>query len=439
VSGEHPAVRRGRPAPLLVTGVVALLLALVAPVLLAVPAWAEGDEALTGTLQVDGDPVEGVRVEVTDADGETVAEETSDADGQLEIALPGPGTYDATLDVDTLPDDVVLRDPDRATISPDVSPGATRPLAFPLADADAEEEVASAIPWSRLAQGTVNGVKLGLLIGMASIGLSLVFGTTRLINFAHGEMVTFGAVVAWMLHMTGFELPLIAATLLAIIAGGALGAGMEKGLWHPLRSRRFGIIQMLVVSIGLSFLLRYLIQLVYGTQRQTYADFAISTTVSLGPFRTTTRDLLIMAISILVLTGVGLMLTRTRIGKAMRAVADNRDLAESSGIDVGRVILIVWVLGGALAALGGVFVGASEEVTWIMGFRLLLLMFAGVILGGIGTAFGALVGSMVVGLGVEISAVWLGGQLKYVWALAVLILVLLVRPQGILGVRERVG
>jgi neutral amino acid transport system permease protein len=133
------------------------------------------------------------------------------------------------------------------------------------------------------------------------------------------------------------------------------------------------------------------------------------------------------------------MLTQTRLGKGMRAVADNRDLAESSGINVERVILSVWILGGGLTTLGGVFLGMIESVDYLMGFRLLLLMFAGVILGGLGTAFGAMLGSILVGLISEISTVWFSSQIKYVWALAVLIIILLIRPQGILGQKERIG
>jgi branched-chain amino acid transport system permease protein len=146
-----------------------------------------------------------------------------------------------------------------------------------------------------------------------------------------------------------------------------------------------------------------------------------------------------MGLSVLILVGVALLLTRTRIGKSMRAVADNRDLAESSGIDVQRTILSVWILGGALTGTGGIFLGLIESVDYLMGFRLLLLMFAGVILGGLGSAYGAMIGSLVVGLVSEVSTVFFSSELKYVWALLVLILVLLVRPQGILGTKERIG
>jgi len=130
---------------------------------------------------------------------------------------------------------------------------------------------------------------------------------------------------------------------------------------------------------------------------------------------------------------------RVRIRKGMRAVADNRDLAESSGIDVQRVILSVWIMGGALTAVGGIFLGMIESVDYLMGFRLLLLMFAGVILGGLGTAYGAMLGSLIVGLVSEVSTVFFSSQLKLVWALGVLIVILLFRPQGLLGQKERIG
>jgi neutral amino acid transport system permease protein len=133
------------------------------------------------------------------------------------------------------------------------------------------------------------------------------------------------------------------------------------------------------------------------------------------------------------------MIQRTRLGKAMRAVSDNVDLAETTGIDVKRVILAVWIMAGSLAALGGIFLGAVENVQWLMGFRLLLLIFAAVILGGIGTAFGAMVGGIIIGIVTEMSILFSPGELKMAWGLAALIVVLLFRPQGIFGERERIG
>ena len=145
-----------------------------------------------------------------------------------------------------------------------------------------------------------------------------------------------------------------------------------------------------------------------------------------------------MSVSVAVLIGIGLLLTRTQVGKAMRAVADNRDLAESSGIDVQKVISSVWVYGAAAATLGGAFF-ALDQVSWDFGFRTLLLIFAAVTLGGLGTAYGALLGAILIGLTINLSTIVLDPELKNMIALLVMVVVLLVRPQGLLGRPERIG
>jgi branched-chain amino acid transport system permease protein len=218
-----------------------------------------------------------------------------------------------------------------------------------------------------------------------------------------------------------------------------VGALNELGIWRPLRNRGTGLVAALVVSIGLSLALRYLILIIYGGRSNPYADYQSQRAVDYGFFNLTNRALFSIVISIVVLVLVALMLQRTKIGKAMRAVADNRDLAASSGIDVDRVVLLVWAVGTSLAFLGGVLYGLSEQVNTRFGFELLLLMFAGITLGGLGTAYGALVGSFIVGWFVNVSTLWIAPDLKNVGALLVLIVILLVRPQGIFGTAERVG
>jgi branched-chain amino acid transport system permease protein len=196
---------------------------------------------------------------------------------------------------------------------------------------------------------------------------------------------------------------------------------------------------MMVVTIGLSIFLRYIYLFAFGGVPRFYRDYTAQTGIDIGLITITPKDLITGLLSLLILIGVGLFLTFTRMGKAMRAVSDNRDLAESSGIDVQRVVRFVWVSGGALAALGGAFIGLSEQVAFNTGLRFLLLIFAGVILGGLGTAYGALVGCLLVGVGIQVSTLFIPTELKNVGALAVLILVLVIRPQGILGRAERVG
>ena len=410
-------------------------------------------EQLFGTIRSGDDLIAGVAITVTDADGNVIAEVVTGEDGTWFVDLPGPGDYVATIDPATLPAGVVLLDPERTSVEVMVQDGRQRAAPFPVGTVDAAADAgdgADAAPptvagpsrdsqFERVAQATVNGIKFGLIIAMAAIGLSLIFGTTGLINFAHGELVTFGAVVAWFLNNEGPMLQLVWAGLLAVAITGALGGGLELGLWRPLRRRKLGTFQKLVITIGLALVIRHVILIWFGGRSRPYRDYTIQDEWDIGPISITPRDLAIIVLSILILVGVATLLQRTRIGKAMRAVADNFDLAESSGIDVQRVILFVWIMGAALAAVGGIFLGATETVSWQMGFRLLLLMFAAVILGGLGTAYGAMVGGLVVGLVTEISTVWVSPEIKLVFALAALILVLLVRPQGILGSRERVG
>ena len=393
-------------------------------------------QGLTGTLLDAGEPVEGVEVVVETLDGEDAGRAVSDANGRWTVPIDQPGKYRVTLDADMLPDDVELRDPDRNPLEVDVFPGRPTTALFALGE---DARAAGPSTAERLAQSTLNGVKFGLIVAMTAVGLSLTFGTTRLINFSHGEIVTFGAVVAWFLNARGPQLPLIAAGALAAVVTGALGASIELGVWRPLRARQVGLFQMFVITIGLALVIRHVILIWFGGARRPYTDYTVQERWELGPFSITPRDLAVIVASTVILVAVATVLLRTRVGKAMRAVADDVDLSEASGIDVRRIILFVWVGGAGLAAVGGVFLGVIESVSFEMGFNLLLLMFAAVILGGLGTAFGAMVGGLVVGIATEVSTIWVQPSLKFVFALAALVLALLVRPQGILGRRERIG
>jgi neutral amino acid transport system permease protein len=384
----------------------------------------------------------GVGVLVLDADGAEVGSGETDAEGVAEIPVPGPGTYTVSVDEATLPEG--FGPGETAERAVQVRAGRAGNALFALEEGGAAAAGGALLDrLSSVPQLLVLGIRFGAIIAITSIGLSLVFGTTGLVNFAHGELVTLGAVIAFLLNAASVawlpEIQLIPAALVAIALGALAGIAMERGLWRPMRRRGIGLISMLVVSIGLSLLLRNVLQLFFGGNTRPYNDYSIQSAVTLGPLRLTPRDIAITLLSFLVLILIGLMLQRTRIGKAMRAVADNRDLAESSGIDVDRVVVFVWGLAGGLAALGGVFQSTAQGVNVNFGFQLLLLMFAGIILGGIGTAYGAVVGSLVVGIVIEVSTVVLPADIKNASGLLVLILVLLVRPQGILGRAERFG
>lgn len=415
--------------------VLALLLASFAMVFAALlpsgTAQAAGEQ-VRGTLTTGSTgPIAGVEVTVTTAGGDEVDSVETDDAGRFAIDLPdGAGDYTVTIDEDALPEGVTAGD----GASRDVTVEENRRLPVTFALTDGEERGSGRILAVQL---FVDGLRFGLLIALAAVGLSLIFGTTGLTNFAHGELVTIGAVVAFFINATG--VPLVAAAVVAVLVGAAVGALNELALWRPLRKRGTGLVAALVVSIGLSLALRYLIQTVYGGRSNAYTDYQSQRARDFGAFAITDRDLYSIVIALVVLVGVALMLQRSRIGKAMRAVADNRDLAASSGIDVNRVILVVWMAGGALAALGGVLLGLSDQVQWDMGFRLLLLMFAGVTLGGLGTAYGALLGSVIVGVFIQMSTLVIPNDMKYVGGLLLLIVILIVRPQGILGSRARIG
>jgi branched-chain amino acid transport system permease protein len=283
-----------------------------------------------------------------------------------------------------------------------------------------------------------NGLNFGLLLALAAIGLSLVFGTTGLSNFAHAELITFGGLMTLLFGVV-LGMPIWLAIPIALILSAALGWLNDAALWKPLRKKGVGLIPLMIVSIGLSLAVRYIFQMFVGGDTQQLPG-ATDTGLEIGMFGLSWTDVASMGVSVLVLLGVAYFLLRTRLGKATRAVSDNPSLAAASGIDVDRVIRIVWVMSGALAGLSGILWAYFRPgVSWDMGFQILLLTFAAVTLGGLGTAFGALVGALVVGLFVEMSTLIIPSDMKYVGALVILILVLLVRPQGILGRKERIG
>ena len=427
----HLPARRLWAARILVVALTGFAVFLGLAVATQTSASAEGETIrVTLATSVSG-PIEGVEVTVTDDQGDEVAQGSTDEDGRFEADLPGPGEYTVAINADDLPEGVTAAVTERPVT---VAEGGVGRTAFALSDGSTGQGGGAA----RIPQLLVEGLRFGLLIAICAVGLSLIFGTTGLTNFAHGELVAIGAIVAWFLNVSA-GLPLIAATAIAMAVGGFVGWLNDFALWGPLRRRGSGLIAMLVISIGLSLGLRYLLNIIFGGRSQPYADYRGQRANDYGPISLTDKDLFSIAISLVVLVVVALMLQRTKIGKAMRAVADNRDLAAASGINVDRVIRFVWIVGGSLAALGGVLFGLSDEVSWDMGFKLLLLMFAGITLGGLGTAYGALLGSIIVGVFVQLSTVVIADELKYVGGLLLLIVILVVRPQGLLGSRARVG
>jgi branched-subunit amino acid ABC-type transport system permease component len=381
----------------------------------------------------DRAPIPGVTI--TARNGDFVGTTRSAANGSWSIGVPTQGTYEVELDESTLPEGIKLADGQENPRQVTFSQTSNLSVIFTFGQGIVVQQQDFG---QNLLNRLVAGLSFGLLLALASVGLSLIFGTTGLTNFAHGEMVTLGAVLVFAFN--AMNLPFWLAILLAVLGGGLFGYVQDAGLWKPLRRRGTGLVPMMIVSIGLALAVRYVIQFFFGGATQ-QLPFAQSSEIQIGPVSISPNNLWSLIISAVVIALLGIVLLKTRLGKATRAVADNPALAAASGIDVDAVIRIVWVVGGMLAALGGILWAYYRPgVTFDMGSQILLLIFAGVTLGGLGTVFGALIGSVIVGIFVELTTVFgLAADLKYVGALFIMIVVLLFRPQGILGRRERVG
>jgi neutral amino acid transport system permease protein len=404
----------------------------------------EADETacIAGTMGTRAEPIEGVDVILTKPDGSTETQ-TTEADGKFSFSVTEPGNYLVGVDPDTLPKGSELRPPAEASLrGPDgalkvdnVELGKTYGATLTVRAAGFDDSTSK---WEEFLQSSVNGIRLGLLLALASVGLSLIYGTTGISNFAHAEQVTLGGMLGYFLiNVHGMGLWI--GGVLVVILCGFSGWFQDRILWQPLRRRGLGLTQLMIVTIGLSLALQYTFQYTVGA-RTVRVVVETPTVRDFGSVRITNQSLAAMAIAIVVLAMVGYALLRTRIGRATRAVSDNPALAQASGIDTDKVIRLVWTSAMALAGLSGLLYAlVVNGIKWDTGLQILLLLFAAVTLGGLGTAFGALVGSLVIGLIVELSPLVIPGDFKYAAALLILILLLLVRPQGLLGRAQRVG
>ena len=282
-----------------------------------------------------------------------------------------------------------------------------------------------------VSQRGINGLSLGAIYALGAVGLTLVYGILKLVNFAHGDFLTFGAYMAYLVNVT-WDMPLVLGIAFAIATTAFLGIVLEKVMWGPMRSRGAGMLQLLLMAIGLAFVIRYGIQFVWGTELR-QLDVNKTDTVNFLDLRIGRTQLIVIVVGFATMIATGLMLRATLLGKRMRALSDDLDLAETSGIDTSRVILYTWVFAAGLAGLAGVFAGALTQLQPELGFELLLPIFAAVVLGGIGNAFGALAAGLVLGVVIEWSTFIVAPGLKLAVGFLILIIVLVIRPQGIFG------
>ena len=396
---------------------------------------AAADSTLIGEIKdVTSTPLSGVRIDVTGPNG-FATQVTSDAMGKWQVKVTSTGIYDVTLDQSSLPSGQALTDVTKATRKINVLMlGTAITVLFPIGPGAEKTPILD-----QSVQLLADGLILGIIIALAALGLNLVFGTTGLTNFAHGELLTLGGLLTYFFSAIA-GLPVFAAIPVAVALSAFIGGYLQdRLLWKPLRKRGTGLIAMLVVSIGFAIFIRYVFLFIFGGFTRQLPEFAGQAGLEIGLVNITPKSIMSTSVGLLLLIGATLWLLRSKMGKASRAVADNPALAAASGIEVEAVIRSVWILGAFLAAFAGIMVTLNQGVSFLMGQDMLLLIFAAVTLGGLGTAYGALVGSLVIGVLIQLSTLIIPTELKYVGALLILILILLVRPQGILGRKERVG
>jgi branched-chain amino acid transport system permease protein len=300
------------------------------------------------------------------------------------------------------------------------------------------------------AQQLVNGLVLGSIYALVALGYTMVYGILELLNFAHGEVTMVGAMVALavMGALLGVnpDLPgiviMVAGALVAIPACMLLGYGIERVAYRPLRHAPR--LAPLITAIGVSIILQNVAMLIWGRQYIVFPPILPQISFVVAGAQITAVQLFIVALSIAVMIALWFLVQRTRLGSAMRACAQSREVASLMGIDVNRVISTTFIIGAALAAVAGLMVSAYYGLAhYYMGFMLGLKAFSAAVLGGIGNLGGAVLGGLLLGvieaLGAgyigDITGGFLGSHYQDVFAFFVLILVLVFRPTGLLGER----
>ena len=295
-----------------------------------------------------------------------------------------------------------------------------------------------------IAQLVIVGLVVGSIIGLGAIGLTLTYGVMKFANFAHGDLMTLGMFLAFFivtdLGLDGgkigplsFGWGLLPAALFAMAGVATLAVVLDRLVFRPLRNRRSGIITMAIASLGIGIGLRAIVQMIWGPSSERYTTGINKAVTIFWDLKVKPDQFLIVALTLVLAVAVYFLLYRTKLGKAMRATADNPELAEVAGIETESVRRWVWIIGGALIAVAGIMLALQAQLRFNAGFNLILPMFAATILGGIGNPWGALVGGLVVGVSQEVSTEWINTGLKPGVPFVILILMLLVRPRGLFG------
>ena len=299
---------------------------------------------------------------------------------------------------------------------------------------------------------TVYGIVFGSIISLGAIGLTLVYGIIRFANFAHGDLMTAGAYIAlfmvtgvlgWLgvpdtnFGMLSFGWRMLIAFPVAMLVVACVAIALDRILYRKLREKKSHAVILCMSSLGAAFILRMLIFIFWGADSLFYRPGLLRPAIEF-PFGVKIRpdQILILFVVFALVVLLHLYLQKTKMGKAMRATADNMELALVSGIDTERVIILTWAVGGALAAAGGILYGIDVQLHPYMGWNFLIPLFAATILGTIGNVYGALVGGLIIGVAEQVSTAFLLPTYKPAVAFVLMILILLVRPKGIFGGKD---
>ncbi len=291
-----------------------------------------------------------------------------------------------------------------------------------------------------LLQSVIEGIAIGSIIALAAVGLTLTYGILRLANYAHGDYLTLGAYLSFFANSV-LHLNLWLSFVVGCAGTVIFAIACEKILWEGLRKKKITDTALTVTSVGLALVMRNTIILIWGASSQNF-DIPVFPAIKIMGYLITRNRLVVIGMAIAIIFGLYFLLQSTKIGKAMRAVADNPELARVAGINVDTVIFWTWIIAATLTALGGSMYGLITNIRPNMGWFLLLPMFASVVLGGIGNPFGAIAGAMIIGVMQEVSTVCpaslgeltkycIGTDYKLGVGFAIMILVLIFKPQGL--------
>jgi len=301
-----------------------------------------------------------------------------------------------------------------------------------------------------VAELVVYGIILGSIITLGAVGLTLIYGIANFANFSHGDLMTLGAYIAFLLVTVIFPAlgvedspigPLsfgwvtLFSFVPAMILTGLIAVAADRLIYRRLRELRVSAVMLAIASLAVAFIIRGLIYMLWGPDFHFFSQGLRSTLKLPLGIKLRPDQVVILVLAWGLVISLYAFLQRTKMGKALRAMADNPDLARISGIATERMITLTWFIGGGMAAAAGIMIGIDSQLRPEMGWILLLPLFAAVILGGIGNAYGALVGGLVLGVAQQVSTQWLLPSYKPAVAFVIMIVILLVRPQGIFGGR----